>query len=289
MPFMTLRDLYEINNDPGRKKFLDELSLFMLKRRTPIVRLPVMGKQTLDLFELYNLVCERGGLVEVTRKRMWQAVADDLDMPSTITRASFTLKKQYIRMLYPFERETRNFETSDKSDAVLNDEQLSSSSENNLDQTMTSVPSFSGFDQTPSSVLDLGNPNSVFSKYQREILIRHLQNMEDQKTKQQVSGENDLMASIHHSVPMTIKREREDDEHEYSQSKTFRTENVLTPPISNSSDDEDKGVIRFEGSSTGIPRNRGMNFNLETDENGQLTIHLRVNGVRYEGALQVVS
>ena len=36
---------------------------------TPINRLPIMAKQVLDLYELYNLVVGRGGLVEVINKK----------------------------------------------------------------------------------------------------------------------------------------------------------------------------------------------------------------------------
>ena len=60
--------LYEIDDNPKRKEFLDELFAFMQKRGTPINRLPIMAKQVLDLYELYNLVCARGGLVEVVER-----------------------------------------------------------------------------------------------------------------------------------------------------------------------------------------------------------------------------
>ena len=39
---------------------------------TPINRLPIMAKQVLDLYELYNLVVDKGGLVEVINKKQWQ-------------------------------------------------------------------------------------------------------------------------------------------------------------------------------------------------------------------------
>ena len=32
---------------------------------TPVNRVPIMAKQTLDLFKLFKLVVEKGGLVEV--------------------------------------------------------------------------------------------------------------------------------------------------------------------------------------------------------------------------------
>ena len=66
---------------------------------TPINRLPVMAKHVLDLFELYNLVVEKGGLVEVINKKQWQEIIKDLRLPSSITSAAFTLRTQYTRYL----------------------------------------------------------------------------------------------------------------------------------------------------------------------------------------------
>lgn len=34
---------------------------------TPITRVPIMAKQPLDLYKLFKLVVERGGLVEVSK------------------------------------------------------------------------------------------------------------------------------------------------------------------------------------------------------------------------------
>merc|ERR1739838_982664 len=64
------KQLYEIDDNPKRREFLDDLFAFMQKRGTPINRLPIMATQVLDLYELYNLVCARGG-------RQQEAVAGD--------------------------------------------------------------------------------------------------------------------------------------------------------------------------------------------------------------------
>ena len=61
---------------------------------TPINRLPIMAKQVLDLYELYNLVVGRGGLVEVINKKQWQEIIKGLNLPSSITSAAFTLRTQ---------------------------------------------------------------------------------------------------------------------------------------------------------------------------------------------------
>lgn len=47
------KQLYELDADPKRKEFLDDLFSFMQKRGTPVNRIPIMAKQVLDLFMLY--------------------------------------------------------------------------------------------------------------------------------------------------------------------------------------------------------------------------------------------
>ena len=75
---------------------------------TPINRLPIMAKQVLDLYELFNLVVARGGLVEVINKKQWQEIIKGLGLPSSITSAAFTLRTQYTKYLYPLECKTVN-------------------------------------------------------------------------------------------------------------------------------------------------------------------------------------
>ena len=58
-----------------------------------------MAKGVLDLFELYNRVCEKGGLVEVINKKQWQEIIKGLGLPSSITSAAFTLRTQYTRYI----------------------------------------------------------------------------------------------------------------------------------------------------------------------------------------------
>jgi len=102
------KQLYEIDDNPARREFLDELFAFMQKRGTPINRLPIMAKQVLDLYELFNLVVARGGLVEVINKKQWQEIIKGLGLPSSITSAAFTLRTQYTKYLYPWEMTTKN-------------------------------------------------------------------------------------------------------------------------------------------------------------------------------------
>ncbi|CAG0886294.1 unnamed protein product [Darwinula stevensoni] len=111
--------LYELNDDAKRKEFLDDLFSFMQKRGTPINRLPIMAKQVLDLYELFNLVIARGGLVEVINKKLWQEVIKGLNLPSSITSAAFTLRTQYMKYLYPFECYKERLSTPEELQAAI--------------------------------------------------------------------------------------------------------------------------------------------------------------------------
>ena len=78
-----------------------------------------MAKQVLDLYELYNLVCARGGLVEVINKKLWQEVIKGLGLPSSITSAAFTLRTQYTKYLYPYECVKRNLSNPNELAAAI--------------------------------------------------------------------------------------------------------------------------------------------------------------------------
>ncbi|XP_024875898.1 protein dead ringer isoform X1 [Temnothorax curvispinosus] len=108
------RQLYELDDSAERKAFLDNLFSFMQNRGTPISRLPIMAKSVLDLFELYKLVVQRGGLVEVINKKLWQEIIKGLKLPASITSAAFTLRTQYMKYLYPYERDKEALSTQEQ-------------------------------------------------------------------------------------------------------------------------------------------------------------------------------
>ncbi|XP_055856356.1 protein dead ringer isoform X2 [Episyrphus balteatus] len=137
--YKQVRQLYEINDDPKRKEFLDDLFSFMQKRGSPINRLPIMAKSVLDLYELYNLVIARGGLVDVINKKLWQEIIKGLHLPSSITSAAFTLRthenieekflaikleenkrrNKYMKYLYPYECEKKNLSSPSELQAAI--------------------------------------------------------------------------------------------------------------------------------------------------------------------------
>lgn len=69
----------------------------------PVTRIPIMAKQVLDLYELYRLVVQHGGLVEIINKKLWREITKGLNLPSSITSAAFTLRTQYQKYLYDYE------------------------------------------------------------------------------------------------------------------------------------------------------------------------------------------
>lgn len=68
----------------------------LLPSGTPVNRIPIMAKQVLDLYKLYKLVTEKGGLVEVINKKIWREITRGLNLPTSITSAAFTLRTQYV-------------------------------------------------------------------------------------------------------------------------------------------------------------------------------------------------
>ncbi|XP_059802546.1 AT-rich interactive domain-containing protein 3A-like isoform X4 [Hypanus sabinus] len=113
------KQLYELDNDPKRKEFLDDLFVFMQKRGTPVNRIPIMAKQVLDLYMLYKLVTEKGGLVEVINKKIWREITKGLNLPTSITSAAFTLRTQYMKYLYPYECEKQSLSSPAELQAAI--------------------------------------------------------------------------------------------------------------------------------------------------------------------------
>ncbi|XP_013981412.2 AT-rich interactive domain-containing protein 3A isoform X1 [Salmo salar] len=118
-PSRDFAKLYELDSDPNRKVFLDELFVYMQKRGTPVNRIPIMAKQVLDLYMLYKLVTEKGGLVEVINKKIWREITRGLNLPTSITSAAFTLRTQYMKYLYPYECEKKGLSSPGKLQAAI--------------------------------------------------------------------------------------------------------------------------------------------------------------------------
>ena len=62
----SLVRLYEMDDHPDRRVFLEKLLGFMEEKGTPITQCPTISKNPLDLFRLYLYTKERGGYLEVS-------------------------------------------------------------------------------------------------------------------------------------------------------------------------------------------------------------------------------
>ncbi|TRY97476.1 hypothetical protein DNTS_008210 [Danionella cerebrum] len=98
---------------------LESSNLYEIDTRTPVNRIPIMAKQVLDLYMLYQLVTEKGGLVEVINKKLWREITKGLNLPTSITSAAFTLRTQYMKYLYPYECEKRGLSNPNELQAAI--------------------------------------------------------------------------------------------------------------------------------------------------------------------------
>ncbi|KAG5454297.1 hypothetical protein CSKR_112998 [Clonorchis sinensis] len=158
------KQLYVLSDDPKRKEFLDELFAYMQRRGTPVNRIPIMAKQVLDLYELFQLVVARGGLVEVINKKLWREITKGLNLPSSITSAAFTLRTQYMKYLYPYECDTLGLSTPSELQAAIDGNRREARrSSYTFDYPMMVTPTGSNRPLTPSSLIAAHSSNSQMS------------------------------------------------------------------------------------------------------------------------------
>ncbi|XP_010552322.1 PREDICTED: high mobility group B protein 10 isoform X2 [Tarenaya hassleriana] len=69
-----------------------------------VFRVPTVGGNTLDLHRLFIEVTSRGGIDRVIKDRKWKDVIGAFNFPTTITSASFVLRKYYLKLLYQLEQ-----------------------------------------------------------------------------------------------------------------------------------------------------------------------------------------
>lgn len=98
----VLAKIAALGTEPDRQQFLENLFTFMESRGTPVTILPVICRQAVDLYKLYHLVKERGGMVEISKGKRWRDVASAIGIGGS-TSAGFTLKRNYGRYLFPYE------------------------------------------------------------------------------------------------------------------------------------------------------------------------------------------
>lgn len=77
------------------RDFTRMLYKFMEAKGQPITKIPSLGFRDLNLWKLYTLVTNRGGMDQVTKKQEWKSVYLDLGLSTMSTSASYNTRTNY--------------------------------------------------------------------------------------------------------------------------------------------------------------------------------------------------
>ena len=95
-------------DDPEKLYFLQSLVNFYVALRRPLLllRAPVLNSRIIDIYRLYTIVTEHGGLKKVVDDKKMKDVLNrmNIELPATATSASHMLKLRYEEYLLPYEQ-----------------------------------------------------------------------------------------------------------------------------------------------------------------------------------------
>ncbi|VDP72437.1 unnamed protein product [Echinostoma caproni] len=94
--------LLEMGTEPERRAWLEHYVRFMEEIGKPLVGLPQVVKQPLDLYRFYLAVRERGGVLEVIKARRWKEISQLVNINASAS-AAYTLRKNYCKFLLDYE------------------------------------------------------------------------------------------------------------------------------------------------------------------------------------------
>ncbi|VDP99049.1 unnamed protein product [Trichobilharzia regenti] len=94
--------LLEMGNEPERRPWLENYMRFMDDIGKPVVGIPQVVKQPLDLYRFYVAVRERGGVAEVIKARRWKEVSQAIGINASAS-AAYGLRKNYCKFLLEYE------------------------------------------------------------------------------------------------------------------------------------------------------------------------------------------
>jgi hypothetical protein len=81
-----------------------DLWAYLAENNLPRGKLPTLGGAPLDLYKLFVLIIQRGGLQKTIDARDFKNVAKELALPPTCTAAAFALRQAYERLAYVYEQ-----------------------------------------------------------------------------------------------------------------------------------------------------------------------------------------
>lgn len=94
--------LLEMGAEPERRPWLEHYVRFMEEIGKPLVGLPQVVKQPLDLYRFYLAVRERGGVLDVIKARRWKEISQLVNINASAS-AAYTLRKNYCKFLLDYE------------------------------------------------------------------------------------------------------------------------------------------------------------------------------------------
>ena len=94
----------EESEEQKSRRFNEELIKFYNMQGKDFSKPPIVSGKNLDLYKLYNEVIRLGGYQSVLENKQWKDVVTILDLPSSCTSASFTVKRHYKKYLLAFEQ-----------------------------------------------------------------------------------------------------------------------------------------------------------------------------------------
>ncbi|XP_048126287.1 AT-rich interactive domain-containing protein 5B-like [Alosa alosa] len=94
----------------GEQAFLAALHQYMKKRQTPIERIPYLGFKQINLWTMFQTAQKLGGYEQITARRQWKQVYDELGGHPGSTSAATCTRRHYERLLLPYERYSKGQE-----------------------------------------------------------------------------------------------------------------------------------------------------------------------------------
>lgn len=94
----------EESEEQKSRRFNEELIKFYNIQGKDSFKHPIVSGKNLDLYKLYNEVIRLGGYQSVLENKQWKDVVTILDLPSSCTSASFTVKRHYKKYLLAYEQ-----------------------------------------------------------------------------------------------------------------------------------------------------------------------------------------
>ena len=95
---------------------------------------PIISGRELDLYKLFTEVTNRGGFQVVSDTKQWKDVVSTLDLPSSCTSASFTVRNHYSRYLLSYEQSLYKTSMSRTSSMMMQSSNMNRNMTQNLNQ-----------------------------------------------------------------------------------------------------------------------------------------------------------